>query len=35
MNEFFCGWYFKCQSEERTLAVIPALHRSRGVQTYS
>lgn len=28
MRDYFCGWYFKCQSEKQTLAVIPAVHRS-------
>lgn len=28
MSEYFCGWYFKCQSENQTLAVIPAFHES-------
>lgn len=29
MRCYFCGWYFKCQSDQQTLAVIPALHRSK------
>ncbi|MBQ8545557.1 MAG: hypothetical protein IJ437_01310 [Clostridia bacterium] len=29
MREYFCGWYFKCQSSKKALAIIPALHRSR------
>lgn len=24
----FCGWYFKCQSDTQTLALIPAMHRA-------
>ena len=28
MHNYFCGWYFKCQSDTQTLAVIPAIHRS-------
>ena len=28
MGDYFCGWYFRCQSEEKTLAVIPAVHRA-------
>lgn len=28
MNEYFCGWYFKCRSDQGTFAVIPALHRA-------
>uniref|UniRef100_UPI004055E8C4 hypothetical protein n=1 Tax=Agathobacter sp. TaxID=2021311 RepID=UPI004055E8C4 len=27
MNGNFYGWYFKCQSDTQTLAVIPALHK--------
>lgn len=25
---WFYGWYFKCQSDTQTLAVIPAVHRT-------
>lgn len=35
MNDYFCGWYYKCQSEKDTLAVIPALHRTGGKTTCS
>ena len=35
MDDFFCGWYYKCQSGDETLAVIPALHRSGGAASYS
>lgn len=28
MRDYFCGWYFKCQSEKQTLAIIPAVHKS-------
>lgn len=28
MRNYFYGWYFKCQSEPRTLSIIPAVHRS-------
>lgn len=31
-NEYFDGWYFKCQKGQKTLAVIPAIHR-RGRET--
>ena len=27
MQGSFYGWYFKCQSDTQTLAVIPAIHR--------
>lgn len=30
MNDYFCGLYFKCQSEENTVAVIPAFHKVNG-----
>ena len=30
MRDYFCGWYFKCQSDDHTLAVIPASHRTDG-----
>lgn len=28
MSEYFYGWYFRCQSEQGTVAVIPAVHIS-------
>ncbi|MGM9659740.1 MAG: hypothetical protein ACI3WQ_03985 [Faecousia sp.] len=28
MRNDFCGWYFRCQSEQQTLAVIPSVHRT-------
>lgn len=34
-KEYFCGWYFKCQSEEESIAVIPAVHRADGKQSCS
>lgn len=34
-KEYFCGWYFKCQSEEESIALIPAVHMAEGVQTCS
>ena len=30
MYQYFCGWYFKCQSETQTLAIIPAYHKSKS-----
>ena len=30
MSRYFLGWYFKCQSEQETIAVIPALHKANG-----
>ena len=35
MDGFFYGWYLKCQSDTQTLAVIPAVHTSRGTHTCS
>lgn len=29
MRNYFYGWYFRCQSPEGTIAVIPAVHLSR------
>ena len=30
MRDYFCGWYFKAQSKEKTLALIAAYHRSKN-----
>lgn len=27
MGNYFCGWYFRCQSEQQTLAIIPSFHK--------
>ena len=35
MRNYFCGWYFKCQSGGQTIALIAARHRSRGVENCS
>ena len=35
MLSFFYGWYMKCQSETKTLAVIPAVHRVGRKRTCS
>lgn len=35
MRNYFCGWYFKCQSDDQTLAVIPAIHKSGEKKTCS
>lgn len=29
MRNFFCGWYFRCQSEKQTLAIIPSFHKTK------
>ncbi len=34
-RDYFCGWYFKCQSGSQTIAVIPAIHRTGGKETCS
>lgn len=30
MNDYFYGWYYRCQGREGTVAVIPAVHLSSG-----
>lgn len=36
MNKnYFCGWYFKCQSQTHTIAFIPAVHMEGGRSTCS
>ena len=25
----FCGWYFRCQSNKQTLAIIPSVHKTK------
>ena len=32
---YFYGWYFKCQSDTQTFAVIPAVHRTGRKRTCS
>jgi len=34
-NGWFYGWYFKCQSDTQTLAVIPAVHQTGRKRTCS
>ena len=29
MREYFCGWYYRCQSDSQTLAIIPSIHKTR------
>lgn len=29
MGEYFCGWYYRCQSDSQTLAIIPSVHQTR------
>lgn len=28
MRSYFCGWYFRCQSDSQTLAIIPSVHKT-------
>ncbi len=35
MRNYFCGWYFRCQSDVQTLAVIPTVHRAGQAQSCS
>lgn len=35
MKSFFYGWYFKCQSDTQTFAVIPAIHQGKNGRTCS
>jgi len=30
MRNYFCGWYYRCQSDCQTLAVIPSFHKARA-----
>ena len=34
-NKYFKGWYFKCSSNDKTIAFIPAYHRSNRRETAS
>lgn len=29
MGRYFCGWYYRCQSDKQTLAIIPSYHKTR------
>ena len=35
MADMFCGWYFRCQSETDTVALIPAVHTAGGKRSGS
>ena len=28
MCSYFCGWYFRCQTDRQTLAIIPSIHKT-------
>ena len=30
MNKYFCGWYYRCQSDCQTIAIIPSVHKTPG-----
>lgn len=29
MRDYFCGWYYRCQSDHQTLAIIPSVHKTK------
>ena len=29
IRNYFCGWYFRCQSNQQTLAIIPSVHKTK------
>lgn len=35
MSDMFYGWYFRCQSDASTMAVIPAVHISGNIRSCS
>ena len=35
MNNYFYGWYFRCQGEDGSMAVIPAVHLSETEESCS
>lgn len=35
MRNFFYGWYLKCEADDETLAVIPAVHQCNGKRSCS
>lgn len=34
-KNYFYGWYFKCQGREESIALIPAVHMTKGKCTCS
>lgn len=32
MHSYFCGWYYRCQSDAQTLAIIPSVHKTKDAQ---
>lgn len=35
MREYFCGWYYRCQSDNQTLAIIPSVHKTKACNFYT
>ena len=29
-HSYFCGWYYRCQSNKQTLAIIPSVHKTKN-----
>ena len=29
LHNYFCGWYYRCQSDHQTLAIIPSFHKTK------
>lgn len=34
MRNYFCGWYYRCQSDSHTLAIIPSIHETKDGVLY-
>jgi hypothetical protein len=28
-RSYFCGWYYRCQSDDQTLAIIPSIRKTK------
>ena len=28
-HSYFCGWYYRCQSNKQTMAIIPSVHKTK------
>lgn len=35
MKKYFCGWYYRCQSDTQTLAIIPSIHKTSDSAFYN
>ena len=35
MKKHFRGWYYRCQSDTQTLAIIPSIHKTLGNTFYN